>query len=172
MIDLFGQEGHAYIAVDIDRKHDEIKKYISGALDNNDISAEDMNTEMREKGIFILVASEKIESVDILPLYYTRQAIEQVFDLGKNDVDLLPLRVHGLETFKGHLLLSFMASAVYIMTNNMLKKADLCATGAFNILRNLKCKVYEENIIVMEANKKMNEIAKKLELTYPTILPY
>lgn len=170
VIDLFGKDGYAYIAEDIDRKHDEIKKYISGALNNNDISTEDMNAEMREKGIFILVSSDKIDVNEILPLYYTRQAIEQVFDFGKNCVDLLPLRVHGIEAFRGHLLLSFMASTIYIMVNNMLKKADVSATGAFNIFRNLKCKVYEENIIVMEANKKMNDIAKRLNFTFPSVL--
>jgi transposase len=167
-IDLFGKTGYAYVAEDMDRKHEEVKKYVRGALDNNDISSEDMNTAIQEKGLFILIASDPIETSDILPLYYTRQAIEQVFDIGKNNSDLLPLRVHGLETFRGHLLLSFLASAIYIMINKMLKKSDFCAIGAYRILRNLKCKVFDTTIVVQEANKKMNEIAKLLKLDFPT----
>jgi hypothetical protein len=169
-IDLFGKTGYAYIAEDIDRKHDEVKKYISAALDNNDVSTDEMNAAMQKKGLFILVASERIETRDILPLYYTRQAIEQVFDIGKNNADLLPLRVHGMNSFRGHLLLSFITSAAYVIVNKLLKKADVCALGAFNTLRNLKCKVFDKKIIVQEANKKMNDIAKNIKLTYPTEL--
>jgi hypothetical protein len=170
-IDLFGKTGYAYVAEDMDRKHDEVKKYIRGALDNNDISPEDMNATIQGKGLFILVASDPIETSDILPLYYTRQAIEQVFDIGKNAADLLPLRVHGLETFRGHLLISFLASSVYIMINKMLKKSDVCAIGAYRILRNLKCKVFDTAIVVQEANRKMNDIAKLVKLDFPINMP-
>ena len=170
-IDLFGKTGYAFIAEDMDRKHDEVKKYIRGALENNDISSEDMNAEIQRKGLFILVSSDPIDTENILPLYYTRQAIEQVFDIGKNNADLLPLRVHGIDSFRGHLLLSFMTSAAYILVNKALKKADVCAIGAYHILRNMKCKVFDTKIIVQEANKKMNDIAKKVDIEFPIELP-
>ena len=170
-IDLFGKIGYAFIAKDIDRKHDEVKKYIRGALENNDISAEEMNVEMSKKGLFILVASDQIDTVEILPLYYTRQAIEQVFDIEKNNADLLPLRVHGIESFRGHLLLSFLTSAAYILVNESLRNANVCAIGAYRILRNLKCKVFDTKIVVQEANKKMNDIAKHVKLNFPIELP-
>jgi hypothetical protein len=169
--DLFEKTGYAFIALDMDRKHDEVKKYIRGALENNDTSPEDMNAEIQRKGLFILVSSEPIDTKDILPLYYTRQAIEQVFDIGKNNAELLPLRVHGIESFRGHLLLSFMTSVAYIMVNKVLKKADVCAIGAFHILRNMKCKVFGTKTIVQEANKKMNDIAKKVNIKFPIELP-
>jgi len=170
-IDLFGKTGYAYVAVDMDRKHDEVKKYIRGALENNDTSPEDMNAEMRRKGLFVLVTSDPISTNDILPLYYTRQEIEQVFDIGKNNADLLPLRVHGIESFRGHLLLSFLTSAAYVLVNKTLKKGDVCAAGAYRILRNMKCKVFDSKIIVQEANKKMNDIAKLVNLSFPIELP-
>ena len=171
-VDLFGRSGYAYVAEDIDRKHDELKKYIGAALEDKDITSDEMNAEIRSKGLFILISSEKIEIKDILPLYYTRQAIEQVFDIGKNNADLLPLRVHGVDSFRGHLLLSFIVSVAYVLVNTVLKGSDVCATGAYQILRNLKCKVYDKKIIVQEANKKMNDIAKHVKLTYPTVLDY
>jgi len=170
-IDLFGKICYAFIAQDIDRKHDEVKKYICDALENKEISTEEMNAEMQKKGLFVLVSSDPIETNDILPLYYTRQAIEQVFDIGKNNADLLPLRVHGIESFRGHLLISFLTSATYVLVNNMLKNAEVCAAGAYRILRNMKCKVYDSKIIVQEANKKMNDIAKQVKLKFPIALP-
>ena len=36
-VDLFGKTGYAYVAEDMDRKHDEVMKDILGALDNEDI---------------------------------------------------------------------------------------------------------------------------------------
>ena len=168
-IDLFGETGYAYIGMDIDRKHDEVKKYINDVF-GEDISFEEMNTAMQSKGLFILISSEGIETKDILPFYYTRQAIEQVFDIGKNNADLLPLRVHSIDSFRGHLLLSFMVAAAYVIVNKKLKDSDFCAMGAYRILRNLKCKVYDDKIIVQEATKKMNDIAKHLKFKLPMAL--
>ena len=171
-VDLFGKSGCAYVAEDIDRKHDELRKYIGAALEDKNVTADEMNAAMQSKGLFVLISSEKIETEDILPLYYTRQAIEQVFDIGKNNSDLLPLRVHGIDSFRGHLLLSFIVSATYVLVNTKLKGSDVCAMGAYQILRNLKCKVYNKKIVVQEANKKMNDIANHVKLAYPVELNY
>ena len=169
-VDLYGKPGYAYVCLDMDRKHEEIKKYMDSALDDKKVTVDEMNAVLQSKGLFILVSSEKIKTADILPLYYTRQAIEQVFDISKNNADLLPLRVHGIENFRGHLLLSFIVSAIYIFATKMLVGSDVCATGAYQILRNLKCKVFDDKIIIQEANKKMNDIAKLLKLDMPTFL--
>jgi len=34
------------------------------------------------------------------------------------------------------------------------KTSDICAVGAFHIMHNLKCKVFDKKLIVQEANKK------------------
>jgi len=170
-IDLFGKTGYAYIAVDMDRKHDEIRKYASAALDNDDISDDDMNHTMRTKGIFVLLSAADIDTHEILPLYYERQAIEQVFDFSKNSADLLPLRIHSVETFRGHLLLSFIASAVYLAANKLLADNEDSAIRSFHLFRNLKCKVFEKQIVVQEANKRMNDVVKKLKIEIPYDIP-
>jgi hypothetical protein len=58
-------------------------------------------------GLFMLISSENIPEHEILPLYSTRQQIEQVSDVGKNNADLLPLSIQSEETFQGHLTLTF-----------------------------------------------------------------
>ena len=169
-IDFFGTEGYAYIAVDIDRKHDETKSYMNRNHDNKELTADEMNKAIQSKGRFVLVSATLTEPCEILPLYYQRQIIEQVFDISKNNADLLPLRVHGIDTFRGHLLLSFIATVMYTLVNQLLKDSDFCAIGAFRILRNMKCKVFEESIIPQEPNKNMNKIAKHVKLDYPIAL--
>ena len=52
----------------------------------------------------------------ILPTYYTRQQIEQIFDISKNYADRLPLRVQNEDTFRGHLLLTFISNDCYYNT--------------------------------------------------------
>ena len=82
-------------------------------------------------------------------------------------MDLLPLRVHSEETLRGHLLLSFISSLVYLFLNDKLKGTKFNAGYALLTFRNLKCKVYDDEILVKEPVKTMNVIAKALGITLP-----
>jgi len=166
-VDLFGHIGYAYIAIDHARREDEIYKYAKSSLGRKEVSREEMDNSMKTMGLFILISSEKIETNDVMPLYYTRQTVEQVFDISKNNADLLPLRVHSEETFRGHLLLSFIATVVYLSINQLLKGTIFNADGAFLILRNQKCKVFDDRILPKEPTKKMNDIFEKLKFKPP-----
>jgi len=170
-VDLFGNTGFAYIAIDHARREDEVHRYAKAAIRNKDISHDEMDNAIKVKGLFILVSSEKIETDEVLPLYYTRQTVEQIFDICKNNADLLPLRVHNEDTFRGHLLLSFIATIAYLTINLRLKDSDYHAEGALFTLRNQKCKVYDNRIIPKEPNKKMNDIYKLLKINPPVFLP-
>ena len=139
----------------------EIYKYARKALGEKDVSHEDMDMAMRAKGLFVLISSEKIDAKDLMPLYYTRQTIEQVFDISKNYAELLPLRVHSEETFRGHLMLSFIATIAYLSINQLLKNTPYNAEGAFLILSNQKCKVFDNRVLPKEATKKMNYSSRK-----------
>ncbi len=131
---------------------------------------------MAKLGTFMLLSSDDMETKDILPLYYTRQQVEQVFDIGKNNADLLPLRIQHEDTFRGHLMLTFMATAIFQKLQRDIlsrrKKGDrINPEGAFMKLRNQKCKVYEQNIIPQEPVKEVNDIYKLLGIKFPTLLP-
>lgn len=162
---LFGNSGFAYVAIDIDRRNDEQKRYLARALEEHTPNDE-IDDKMASLGMFVLVSSQEIETSDVLPLYYTRQAIEQVFDYCKNDVDLLPLRSHSEDTFRGHLLLSFMASVTYITLNRLMEGSRFCAKGVFHAARALKCNVYSDRLIPSVPNKNVNDIIKHLKLHF------
>ena len=66
--------------------------------------------------ILTRIAKEKL-----LPLYYTRDQAEKIFGLCKQDGKLLPLNVEAEKTFRGHLMMTFMASAVLKMRTNKQK---------------------------------------------------
>jgi transposase len=119
---------------------------------------------MHSHGVFILISTRPIAKDKILPLYYTRQQIEQVFDLCKNNTNLLPLRVQTEETFRGHLLLAFTASVICRKLQEDLKDTKYTPENAFLALRNHKCKVYEDHVLTSEAAKGANDIYKKFKI--------
>jgi len=161
---------YAYIAIDIQRRNDESYHYLQGALEDKlkgSLTDKEIEKKLEALGVFVLICTECLETRDILPMYYTRQTIEQIFDVGKNNLDLLPLRVHNEMTFRGHLMLSFMASAAYLSFSHSLKKSDFNAAGLLLKARNLKCKVYNNTILVKEPTKVIREAASLLKIELP-----
>jgi len=156
--------------------HNMQEKKISLQGLNDKMSFEEIDNKMRKLGSFVIVSSKKIECEDILPLYYTRVQVEQVFDIAKNNADLVPLRIQGEQTLRGHLMLTFLSTILFqLLQKDMLlhtqKKDKINPEGSFFVLRNQKCKVYDEVVIPQEATKKMNDIYKLLKIKSPVSIP-
>jgi len=161
-----GHRAYAYIGLDIDRKGNESRKLFQKAKALSMTDGEVFDRLSRQ-GVFVLVSSRPVAKDKILPTYYTRQQIEQVFDIGKNYADMLPLRVQSEDTFRGHLLLTFIASAIIKKLQIRLKDSPYSPISLFANLRNQKCKVYDNIIITQEAFKKANDCYKLFEIECP-----
>jgi transposase len=168
--ELAGHQAYAYIGLDIDRKYSESRKTFQRAIPKK-MSTDEVYDVIQTQGAFILVASHQINTTELLPLYYTRQQIEMVFDIGKNYAGMLPVRVHSEDTFRGHLLLTFIATVVIKQMQGDLKNSAITPISLFLDLRNHKCKVYEDKIITQEAFKKANDIYKKFKVQCPVAIP-
>ena len=137
-------------------------------------SDEEREKSLKNSGVFILVSKTKIGVNEALPLYYSRQAVEQAFDFEKNYANLLPLRTHTEATFRGHLLISFMATVsimsldrLFISANPKAKnKNPLNFIQARSHLRQVKCQVYENHVSVIEPDRKSNDVLKALKVKY------
>ena len=165
-------EGHhvyAYVGLDIERKSSEAQRTFKRASANK-MSARQVFDAMERQGVFILIASRRIAKTKVLPLYYTRQQIEQVFDIGKNYADMLPIRIHSEETFRGHLLLTFIATVIIKQIQDSVAKTAITPLSLFQNLRNQKCKVYDDRVITMEAFKKANDCYKHFGLKCPVLI--
>jgi hypothetical protein len=173
-VKLYGETGFAYIGVDVDSRNQQMKRAAFSAMDDK-LTSEDADKQMSSLGVFMIISSEDIMPDEILPLYYTRQQVEQVFDLGKNNADLLPLRVQNEETFRGHLMLTFLATVLLqklqrdILTKRK-KKDKINPEGALMVLRNQKCKVYTDEIIPQEAIKSINDVYKLFQIKCPNAI--
>jgi hypothetical protein len=169
---IYGHEGYVYVGVDADSRNTQIKRATFASMEDK-LTAEETDSKLLKLGVFMLVSSEKMGVSEVLPLYYTRQQVEQVFDIGKSNADLLPLRIQKEETFRGHLVLTFIATAVlqqlqqYILKKKS-KKDKINPEGAFFKLRNQKCKVYEDSIVPQEPIKDVNVVYRLLSINCPT----
>ena len=167
---LEGKPAFAYVGLDIARKALEAKSTFQRAK-NKKMDTGAVFDAIQKQGVFVLVSSRRIDADEILPLYYTRQQIEQIFDIGKNYADLLPLRVHTEETFRGHLLLTFIVTVIIKMIQDSLKATPTTPMSLFLNLRNQKCKVYENKVIVQEAFKKAKDCYDLFKIECPVTLP-
>jgi len=157
--------GYAYIGIDYETQCAERRGIYSKKKGDDLVDREKV---LRDCGVFILISNTMVGIDEVLPLYYTRQAVEQVFDIGKNYADLIPLRTHKEETFKGHLMLSFLSTVAILHMNRLLKKKGLNALMAIANLHNVKCLVFEGKLITTEPNKKANDVLKALKIKIST----
>jgi hypothetical protein len=173
-VDVYGNPGYAYIGVDADSRNQQMKRTAFASIDDK-LSDDEADKKISKLGVFMLLSSEDMNATDILSLYYTRQQIEQVFDIGKNNADLLPLRIQNEDTFRGHLMITFLATVVLQQMQRDIiqkrKKTDkINPEGVLMQLRNQKCKVYSNNIIPQEPVKNIHEVYKLLDIACPTII--
>ena len=164
--ECWGHNVYAYLGRDLTMQSLESSKLYDRA-EAKKMSPADVHRARESHGIFVLVSSRPIAIGQVLPKYYMRSQIEQVFDICKNNTNMLPLRVQKEETFRGHLLIAFTASVIVRMLQNDLADSSYTPASAFLALRNHKCKVYEDHVLTMESAKKANDIYKIFKLKVP-----
>ncbi|MDR1050406.1 MAG: transposase [Deltaproteobacteria bacterium] len=166
-----GRRAYAYLGLDLSMRSLQSSKLFARAARGH-MSGAQVHREMQAQGLFVLLSTRPIAKDGILPLYYTRQQIEQVFDVCKNNTNLMPLRVQSEDTLRGHLLLAFTASAIIKKLQEDLRETEHTPENALLALRNHKCKVFDGYVLTMEAAKCANDIYKafklKVEHTYST----
>jgi transposase len=166
-VELFGNKAYAYIVLDPERKGREIRRTLLKVMD--EVSKEDeeqMEYILMKKGIMILVSSLDVDREEVVSLYYTRQIAERLFGFSKDDLNILPLRVHKEETLRGYLFLHFASLVVYSLLKRELGK-DYTVEEVLLTLRNLKCKVYEDEVVVQELTKQQREIFERFGIMVP-----
>lgn len=169
-INLYDCKLYAYIILDPSKKNKDTQtalRDIAENMDKEDLLA--MDDKLKHAGFFILLSSHKIDKSQILPNYYTRQAIEQIFGFAKSQNNILPLRVHDTQSIRGYLMLIFLALVVFIHMRQKLQDS-FSINNALLLLRGLKAKIFDNQIIIQEPNKKVRDISLKLGIIMPTIL--
>jgi hypothetical protein len=102
-----------------------------------------------------------------LPIYYTRELIEQFFDILKTYVGVLSLRGHSEKTIRGLLLIAFISSAVYTYLGKELAGLKFSAHLALIKMGNAIIKIYSDTELLEELTKDQKDIFEKMQLNNP-----
>jgi transposase len=165
---LFDKKAFAYIVLDLERKGREVRKLIL-ELNEIDKSSKEKEFMLKEKGVMILVSSVDLNTSEVVPLYYSRQTAEQLFRFSKDDLKLLPLRTHKEESMRGYLLLVFVTLSVFLFLRKRLEK-EVTVEEALLLLRNLKAKVFKDEILIPELTKEQRLLFEKFNIIVPKVM--
>lgn len=165
-IDLFGKEVYASIVLDPERKGRETKKLLLEALEQEKDDEDDIEFKLMKKGIMILVSTFKLKKKDVVPFYYLRQTVERLFGFSKDDLKIVPLRRHKEETLRGFLLLTFIALVVFVQLKKAIGEKHT-VEGILLTMRNLKSKVYDDEILIQELTRQQKDITEELKIIMP-----
>lgn len=161
---------YAYLCKDLTMVHQLQKQLIEKAVDQ-DLQGDQIYDEMQRNGIFILISSRRIAPDKILPLYYTRDQIEKVFEVCKSDSKLLPLNVETEAAFRGHLMMTFLAAVTIRLMSDKLSSSGLTPETVFMNLHEQHVLVYDNEFVTSEPPKAMNEAYKALKIKCPVTIP-
>lgn len=167
-INLYNHKMFAHVILDPFKKAKDTNQLLFTAFEDEE-AEKDTNCKIKYSGYFILISSCKINKEEVLPTYYTRQSIEQIFGFAKSNNSILPLRVHSEQSIRGYLFLVFLSLVLFVMIRQKLQPT-FTVDQALLTLRNLKAKIYETEAVVQEPSKKVKDIAKLLEIIMPTSL--
>jgi transposase len=165
------RKAYAYIGVDTAKKFEGIRNIGLSEDPRKPMSDEEFDFKTKISGMFVMISSLELKTSEVLPFYYSRQTIEQIFDTSKNYARLLPLGVHSREAFNGHLLLSFMTTITYLKFQKIFLNHKYNTIDFITELEGLTCGVYDDHLHVYEPTARQKKILKILNIEIPTILP-
>lgn len=166
-IDLYGENGYIYTILDPTKKIKDIEKLVLARTTiPEEIDEEADSFAFKKAGIFTLISSKKIPEKEVLEAYYTRQSIERVFGFAKSDLDLLPIRCHSDATIRGYLFLQFLLLVLFIELREKLV-SHCTVEQAMITLRALKCKIYDDKVIIQELTKNQKKIFELVNIIVP-----
>jgi hypothetical protein len=171
-IDLvaFGHDCYGYVFIDMNKRITELN-----ALEKKDASSkkkladEEYESKRDRCGVFAMISSEKLEVPRVLPTYYTRDVVEKIFSVMKSNIEVLPLNAKTESTYNGQLLVSFVATTWYLSFAEMLKNnSNLGVVEAFDTLFEIKCKVFDDKVTILNPTKQQKEVTDALHVALPT----
>ena len=168
-IELYGKKVYLYLVLDPVKKMKHMQELMLN-YDNLSRKTKGDKTNYTKLlsivGIIGLISSKSIPEAEILSSYYLRQSVEQVFGFLKDDLNLLPIRHRNDDTIRGYLFLQFLALVFFIKIRENVKN-KYTVEKILMILRGLKCKVFENQVIPAELTKEQKQISQIYNILVP-----
>ena len=159
-----------YLVLDPLRRGQEVSKAVLDVVGGKEVKS--LNVEVGGVvdfsgcGKMVLLSSRRLSTVEVVPLYYTRQVVERLFGVVKEDLGILPLRTHSEPSFKGFMMLVFISLIVYCGIKDCLGN-KVPVEQVVSLLKNLKCKVFDNSIVPCEVTKQQRLLFENLNVVVP-----
>jgi transposase len=160
-----GRGAFGYLVLDPERRGREISRAVLD-MDEEKVGGGGGGVDFVNCGKMVLLSSVRLSTVEVVPLYYMRQVVERMFGVAKDDLGILPLRTHGEPNFKGFMLLIFVSLIVYCGIKDRLGN-KVPMEQVVSLLKNLKCKVFDNSIIPCEVTKQQRLLFETLDIVVP-----
>ena len=85
---------------------------------------------------------------------------------------MLPICVESEETFRGHLLITFITSVILKVLMDRLLDTDYSPEKIFSVLQYQIIQIFPKYLLTSEPVKKMNEIYSQFKMNCPTTIEY
>lgn len=164
------KDAYAYLGLDVSMR-DQQKSSLRSKITDQNLSDDEVYESLNDYGLFMLVSTRPMTTEKAISMYYTRNQIEEVFGINKGNCKLLPLRTATEDTFRGHLLLTFIVSVIQVLIREKLVETGISASAMFEELRHQQGIVYEDAIVPSVAVKRMNMIYKLFKVKCPDEIP-
>ena len=115
--------GFVYLCRDMQAYHSKSDHYMAHH-GKNCKSTEEIFKACEKFGLFAIVTKHEYSKEDVIPYYYQRQGVEQLFDYAKNYCKMMPVRNHEMETISGHMLMSFIGAFLVVTIKNKMNLLD------------------------------------------------
>jgi len=182
---------YAYVILNPERKTREEKEFYSQLLDRTAylesrkrkrkvggqfveykygrarMKEEEIERELRRKGVMILLSTKKMECAEALELYYSRDVIEKSFRYFKSDLGLLPVRVHREDGIRAYVLLMFVSLCLLLQLKKVKLPMSMSLAEGLLLLRMMKKKIFDEGSVVVGIGKDQKEILEKFGCLMP-----
>ena len=152
------RRGYAYLCLDAAMRREPGRDAARRAAEGGPSGAA-AHDSMASRGVFVLAGTRRIAREKLLPLYYTRDRVEKVFEIAKQGGKALPVCVRSEETFRGHLLMCLVATAATRMMSDVLasRRTSPAVESMLRILHEQHATGYDGRLVTTEPVRKTSE---------------
>ncbi|RLD75927.1 MAG: IS1634 family transposase [Bacteroidetes bacterium] len=130
-----------------------------------------INEYLSKNGIFVMANNTDLDRLQIIDYYRSKDSIEKVFDVMKNELLGKRLRAHSKESAEGRLFVKFITSILYSSISKIMKEKALFKNYSLRELmlelnKIQRTQINKKNIIFSELTKKQNKILEAFDINW------
>ncbi len=130
-----------------------------------------INEYLSRSGLFVIANNTDLDKLQIIDYYRSKDSIEKVFDVMKNELLGKRIRAHSKESTEGRLFVKFITSILYSSVYKIMKEKDLFKNYSLRELmlelnKIKRTQINKKNIIFSELTKKQIKILEAFDINW------